>query len=333
MKRYITQFNDYVFQRAVEDESPTAFMDDLIKYTYKHGAYSPGKFLAENGRLSITVKTYLDELPCEARPFYDDFIKGQLKTPGKLWAVQNQTLLWTTAKLTNIVPVDNENEIEFALLEGIWHKADYQKTFLKPWDSCMFMDCYDFKDIHPCEPIGDNCCVCGEVHEIGCNCCDCQGLTKEMALCYSLDQIKKFDPCEPKFQAVYSCDGAEKHFTHKGQKICGDCGMIAGNLYSNTVLDTMDVTIEFSGEVTNPYIEINGNGNQIKGSFKDLTIYPDGTLTQGCMDCEIEVGDWVVPGGNEYGWTIHQGNNKVVIDTGNCCAPVCAYISVDAITM
>lgn len=327
--RYIIQFNEFVFQRAVEVESPTAFKDDVIDYTYTHGGYSPGRVLAEVGRLSITVKLLPEELPCDVRPYYKDFFISQMATPGKLWAVDNGVLLWTNAKINNISRVQGSNEydVEFVLLEGIWHKANLQRTFIKPWDVCTFMDCYEFQTIQPCKT--DDCCKCGENHPIGCDCCDCQGLSEEMALCYNLDAIKDFKPCEPSFQAVYSCE--ERYFDEFGQKICGTCDIITGNVYSNTDLPTNGITIRFKGEVHNPYIEINGNGNQIKGDYKDLIIKPDGTLLEDCMKCELDVADWVVPPGNEYGWTMHQGYNRVLIE--NCCGAVCAWIEIDAITI
>lgn len=333
--RYIIQFNEFVFQRAVEVESPTAFKDDVISYTYTHGGYSPGKVLAEVGRLAITVKLVPSELPCDMRPYYTGFFKSQMATPGKLWAIDDGVLLWTNAKINNISRVQgtNDYDVEFVLLEGIWHKANLQRTFIKPWDVCTFMDCYRFQTIQPCETEQDSdCCKCVDSpHPTGCDCCECHALSKEMALCYHLDELKDFKPCEPSFQAVFSCDGAERYFDEFGQKLCGTCDVITGNVYSDTDIPTNGITIRFKGKVHNPYIEINGNGNGIKGDYRNLVIKPDGTIMNGCMKCDLDAADWVVPAGHDYGWTMHQGYNRVLIE--NCCGSACVWIETDAITV
>ena len=97
----------------------------------------------------------------------------------------------------------------------------------------------------------------------------------------------------------------------------------------------MGITILINGHVVNPYIEINGNGNLIKGEYDRLTIYPDGTVTSGYDNCESElsVDKWVIPQGMDYGWEMHQGNNRVIIELGDCCQTACAYIMVDSLTI
>ena len=343
-RRHYVQFNDLILDDVTENDTPVSFKTNLQEYSYTHGSYSPKKslsMLVNSSDTSLTIRVKMKKLPCDARPFYRDYVIGQLSTPGKMWAVQNNTLIWAYAEVKSISEPSDvrddrlEFEVDVSFPEGVWHKADLQRTFLKPWNICDFMDCHDFHEIKPCLPLDGDCCKCGkENHPLGCNCCDCTGLSKDMALCYHTKELQGFYSCDRDYQIVYSCE--DKFFNdasnYIGVKMCTDNGTIAGRLYSNTDIPTGGITIRFSGVVTNPIIEINGNANQIKGTYQNLTIYPDGTATHGCDGCaEVDVGDWVIHG--DYGWVVNQGYNRVVIDTGNCCGVVCAYIEIDALTI
>lgn len=335
--RYI-QFNDLVFSDPVADDAEVSFKETSASYTYGHGDYSPNKgFFAEARNVSMNLRLRMKKIPCEYRNFYVDYVIGQLSEPGKLWAIKNNTLVWAYAKVSSYVEAmdssDNALDIDvtFRLYEGVWHKADLQKTFLKPFDVCEFMDCEDFKELNPCEALDEDCCVCsGTPMEIGCECCDC--LTQDMALCYHKDELQDFYKCNPPYKIIYSCVDGAKFFGKIGQKFCTSDGFISGLLYSNTNIPTSLITIRFSGEVTDPYIEINGNGNKISGTYKDLVIHADGSLTN-CECDDTDVDNWKVPVGNTYGWEVHQGNNRINIETGNCGCYVCAYIDVDALTL
>lgn len=348
-QRKYVQFNDLVFDGVdmiSANDLTISFKRYRTSYTEKNGSWSPNRgLIAKEAKFAMTILLKVKKLPCEVRPFYRDFVVGQLSETGRLWAVQNNTLVWAWAELDafgeNVNARDDtiEIDVDVTLPEGIFHKADLQKTFLQPWDICDFMDCYDFKKLQPCVNENGDCCTCATPLELVCKCETCECLTREMALCYHTEELQKFYSCDGAgWKIHYSCEAAERHFnslTHyQGQKLCTECGgTIAGQLYSNTDIPTDGITIRLSGQVKNPYIEINGNGNQIMGEYTDLTIYPDGTAVYGCDNCEINVEDWVIPEGNDYGWTVHQGNNRVVIETGNCCGLVCAYFMVDARTI
>lgn len=338
-KPHYIQFNDLVFNDAVAEDAEVSFKEVSASYTFGNGDYSPNKgVFVEPRNVSLNLKLRLKKLPCEYRKFYVDYVEGQLSEPGKLWAVKNDTLMWAYAKVRNYV-IDTDSgtnaldiDVTFRLTEGVFHKADLQKTFLKPFDFCEFMDCVDFKDPDPCEPLEGDCCNCTSdvPQKIGCQCCEC--LTQDMALCYHRDEIQNFYKCDPPYKIVYSCVDGKKFFGKMGQQFCTDTGFIAGRYYSTTNIPTRGVTIRFSGEVTNPYIEINDNGNQIVGTYKELTIHADGTISN--CDCdELDVDNWKVPEGHDYGWTIHQGYNKVLIETGNCCGFVCVYIQDDPLAL
>ena len=352
-KRHYVQFNDLVFDgldMIEEEDTFVSFKVNDHEYTFKHGSYIPFKkdyMLAQAGEVAFTLYLKMKKLPCHVREFYPSFAVTQLSKLGKLWAVQNNTLVWAYAYMSEYVMVSDakKNELKidvtFGLPEGVWHKADKQRTFLAPYDKCEFMDCYHYKKIDPC---ANDCCHCVETKGV-CDCCDCWGLTKEMALCYQDDLQAYYDKCDVPWHIVYDCQAAERYFggfdsaEHLGQKICSDCGAIYGLLYSDTEIPTDGVKITIHGAVNDPEITINGNTNIIKGSYDgELTIYPDGSVyyLAECSDCDptlVDVANWVIPNGMDYGWEVHAGNNSIKIEPNDTCNLVCAYIEVDALTI
>ena len=350
-ERVYIQYNDLVFDQydMIEDDSQTvSFKQFSSDYGFTHGSYSPHKRrggLAKASSVSMTLKFTMKKLPCEQRPFYLRHIKNQLNIQGKLWAVENNTMIWAYAEMESYSMQTTgrkeyvEIDVDFFLPEGIWHKADKQRTFLTPFDVCDFMDCYDYHDINPCE-----CCHCDDDGSTVCNCCDC--IEKDMALCYHTDELQDFyGRCGSGYRVIYDCEAADRFFGdfyggYFGQQICSDCGdgIISGLLYSDTDIPTDNVRITLHGKFVNPRIDINGNVNVINGTFDEIvTINPDGSVYAGTEECSCEtlqpVSSWEIPDGNTYGWTVNPGNNRVVIDVGDCCGTVCAYIEVDALTI
>ena len=352
-KRHYVQFNDLVFDGLdMIEEEDTSVSTKVVdhEYTFKHGSYVPfkkGSMLFNAGEVSFTIYLKMKKLPCHVREFYPSFAVTQLSQPGKLWAVQNNTLIWAYAYLSEIIHVSDAKkdelkiDVTLGLPEGVWHKADQQRTFLAPYDKCDFMDCYNYKKIHPCQT---ECCHCAEVTG-ACECCDCWGLSKEMALCYQEDLQDFYDKCDVPWHIVYDCQAGEKYFggyegtDFLGQRFCDDCGAIFGRLYSNTEIPTDGVKITLHGSVKNPEITINDNTNIIKGEYNgELTVYPDGSvyyLEECCKSYPslVDVSNWVIPEGMEYGWEVHAGYNRVKIQANNSCNLVCAYIEVDALTI
>ena len=350
-KRYI-QFNDLVFDHVdmiSADDLNISFKRKDTPYTFRHGSYvahHSRAILAEAADFSMTITLYMKKLPCEVRKWYPDFVKAELSKVGRLWAISNDTLVWAWAELNSFGEKQDDRrdrldyDVDVYLPEGIWHKADPQKTFLYPWDICEFMDCLGYRDETPC--LSENCCDCSDdIKDAGCDCCEC--LTRDMALCYHMDELQDFYGCKASYRIVYDCEAANRLFdglTHYlGQKLCSDCGLIAGRLYSNTDMDSDYVRITIHGHVKNPRININGNANMIRGEYEYLVINPDGSVQYGTCESNctylLDVDKWVVPRseGMEYGWTIHPGENSVIIDTNNCCGTVCAYFELDPITM
>lgn len=351
-----------------EDDYSASFKTFDEEYSYIHGSYYPLKkpyAIVKMTRASFTITLDMLGIPCEERPFYVRFALGELMKPGRLWAVKDGRLIWAWAVITNYREDKNDREdtfsidVSFDLPEGIWHKADKQKTFIVPFDPCDFMECYDFHDVQPCIPEG-HCCHCAEPvlgktkcyptevtgccgcgREYACD-CDCDSVEKEHALCYFGDYEALYN-CTPEYRVIYNCAASDKFFgdfvsdERRGQKICGSCDIASGIVYSDTDIPTENVTLYLRGQLHNPYIEINGNGNVIKGDYDGvLEIRPDGSVyayKDGC-DCDepLPTYVWSIPPGMEYGWTINPGNNRITVDGGTCCT-YCAWVEVDAITV
>lgn len=346
-RRHYVQFNDLVFDEydmTSESDSSVSFKEVTHEYSFRHGDYSPNKamVLVSSGSVSMTLELRMKKLPCDMRPYYRRFVIGQITKPGRLWAVQDNTLVWAWAKIQNYAETERggslELDVSFALPEGVWHKADHLRTFLVPYDKCHFMECYDFHDINECA------CCCDTFK--GNTVCCCEDITKDMALCYHLNEMQKFYDCELNWRIVYDCDRASSLFgdyrldPHFGQKICDCCssGIIAGVVYSDTDIPTDGVKITIHGHLKNPLIEINGNANLIVGEYDGyLTLFPDGTAyasaDPNCYGEELDVSAWQIPQGHDFKWEIHQGDNSVVISTGACSGVACAYIEVDSLTI
>lgn len=349
-ERHYIQYNDLVFDyydMISEDDYSVSYKYDSESYSFRHGDYVAHKqrgLLAEAGSVSLTITLEMKKIPCEERPYFTDFAISQLNEQGKLWAVQNNRIIWAYAFVDEIEYIHEvrkntmQMDVSFVIPEGVWHKADYQKTFLVPYSPCDFMDCYDYHDIQPCQT-GD-CCDCSDAPQEECECCDC--VDKDMALCYHTDEMQDFYGCHSNYRIVYSCVAGKKYFgdilsnEHMGQKFCSCTGTIAGRLYSDTNIPTQGIKITLHGHMKDPMIEINGNMNIIQGEYDDkLIIYPDGsvyTQDDSCTECILGVDVWEIPEGNDYGWTVYPGNNQLIIHPGACCGMVCAYIEVDSLT-
>ena len=295
----------------------------------------------------MTVILRMKKLRCDVRPFYVDFAIGEITKPGKLWKVQNGQIMWAYAVVENYDPHDDAREnqftfdIDFVLPEGVWHKADKQKTFLVPYDVCTFMECKNYRTIRPCcDEICQNCedKKIQERRDNSCDCC-CETLSKEMALCYNLDKIPDFySRCASSYQIVYDCEFGQCTFGDIGYKFCTeDCcdGIIAGNFYSDTDITTRGIDIILKGKMHNPWITINDTKNIITGDYDGrLIVRSNGDVyyADNCCETLLDPSVWTIPDG-EYGWEVHQGYNRIVVNMNACSMAACALVQVDALSL
>lgn len=345
-RKYI-QFNDLVFYSYVTNSDDTKVDFDIVKhsYTFRNGDYAPLKRRTpriESTSVGITMEFNVKHLPCDYRPFYRRFILEQLTKAGKLWAVQGDELLWAYAipesysePTFNLVKNTIEIDIEFYLPQGVWHKADKQKTFIEDFDICAFMECLDYRVLNPC-------CDCGHCVDKPVKCCCCDELERDEALCYNIDRLSDVysKDCIPKFIIRYDCERAETLFTdsvnpYLGQRICRDTdeSIIAGQIYVEGGIPTTDYKIVLNGGGENIWININGNANYIKGEYDGpLIITSTGNVYDGCgnlLDAEV----YQVPEGNVFGFTFYPGTNSVIIEPNKCCDMQCVYVEVDNLTV
>lgn len=378
-RRYV-QFNDLVidsYDMIEETEMDVSFKYISHERSFGHGSYAPFKrdyVFANEASVSLTLRLNMRKLPCEKRPFYRQMAVSELSRPGKLWAVLNNELVWSYAVMTNFGETNSYRKdtliinVDFTLPEGVWHKADLQKTFLQDYDVCIFMDCYDFKELNPCAEQSGTCCaecamdeegiiytgedrliIGGKTFDAGCDCCICETLCEAMALCYNKERLQNvYNECADglDFHIVYDCEKAQQFFgkEYLGQKFCtsDSCtGIIAGNLYANTDIPTTDFTIILHGYMQDPTITINDNTNIIEGDYSEekgvMTIRSNGEVwyrqDDCCDDTLVAAGAWTIPKGNEYGWALKPGNNRFIVNTNMCCGISCAYVQVDGKTI
>lgn len=346
-KRRYVQYNDFVFDGydMIRDDSDTSvsFKSASSEYPYRHGEYVAFKknyMFAKAQSVSMTLILHMKKLPCNMRPYYRDFAISELTKPGKLWAVQNNELIWAYAYLSGYSESGNaardtiEIDADFVVYEGVWHKADKAKTFLKPYDVCSFMECLGYREMpDPCK----NCCTdCATEHIEDC-CCEC--VEKDMALCYFKDLQFFYKRCSGGYQIEYNCEKGQEFFGDKylGTKMCTDdvCdSSIAGLLYSNTDIPTDGVTVILTGVLKDPQITINDNTNLIRGDYEGtLVVEPSGDVhyITDCCDTLLDPSLLEIPSGNTFGWEVHSGNNRFIVHS--CCGLRCAYVQVDALTI
>ena len=365
-KRYL-QFNNLVFDGydmiSSTDEQVTYKEADAQSYSFRHGSYMPYKsdtLYVEAGSVSMTLTFWMRKIPCDDRPFYLQFIDQELSRPGKLWAIRNGEILWAYASVRSKHPISvsepyrAEYDIEFTLPEGVWHKADKQKTFLLPYNVCVMMECKGFQKYDPCvSSLGSDCCEACTENKFWedlndrCFCCCVDDITADMALCYHQDELNKFYGCDTPFQLVYSCLHADKFSVNDylGRQFClndvCDDNMIVGRFYSDTDLPTDEVKVIIKGKATNPEITINGNTNIIKGEYDGtLIIDSSGDVYYSEDECcdpydsePLDPSVWSIPNNMDYGWTVYPQTNSLVINLNACCGGMaCAYIQADSIT-
>ena len=331
VRKYI-QFNDLVFDGysmlSDADASNVSFSVNMSDYTFRNGSYLALKKRTpriESTSVSVTIKLEMKKIACDLVDFYRKFVVEELTKAGKLWAVQNKELVWAYAVVSsyseqnNLIKRQLEIDVEFELPEGVWHKADKQKTFLVDFDTCEFLRCKKYQKLNPCD---DCCSACPPVESQ--LCCCCNDVCKDTALCNREELLENvYATCSHGFRVIYDCVSAEQIWVTDGvpflgQSMCRNLlceDLISGQLYSDTDIPTRDFKILFNGEAHNPRITINGNTNVINGDYVNLVVDGSGTLSDENGVVE-DVSVWEIPEGNTYGWEIVPGYNGVVVEPG-----------------
>ncbi|GCF92506.1 hypothetical protein NRIC_03970 [Enterococcus florum] len=354
-RKYL-QINDLVidnYEMLQDADLSGGFKVATHEYSFGHGSYSPSRkrqqFSTEQ-RLSLSIKVNYRKFEREQRKFFKDWVMMNISQSGRVWAIEGNQLLWAFAKVENfsepysVERFSLEMDIDLVLYEGIWHKADVRKTFLKPYLACNFLECLDFQEVDECldccvgclQPANDLCTKCM---------CKCESLDAESSLCemkWNISQVFN-ENCEDSYQIIYNCEAGKKIWGEKmlGHKLCKEeaCkNLIAGQFYSDTVLETDQVEIILDGNVEDLVIEINGNRMRIKGTYDGkLKLQSSGDIYYQSSECcnweLVDMNNLVIPNGHTFGFFVRHGMNSVVIETNNCCDMTCVYIKVDSITI
>ena len=351
-RRYL-QFNDLVidgYKMLSDADLSGGFKTETQEYSHGHGSYAPfrsSQYSTEQ-EVSMTLNLNTKKLSCEQREYYKDFVNLSLSRIGRLWAIDGKQLLWAWAFVQDFSEAQSALRntyainVNFVIYEGVWHKADPKKTFLKPYDLCNYLDCHDFRIQEPCGL--NDCCVCATPAKKECpTCaCECEFLSKDDSLCNMrnemYEELNKF--CSKGYKFIYNCEAGKRIWSEDGERICKDdiCKPIAaGQFYSDTILDTQGVTVTIDGVMHNPILTINKNSLKIMGDYEGiLTILPSGEVyyeTRCCEVVKLDVEKTVIPHGSTLGFTVHHGNNGLILDTNNCCDMTCVFVKVDSITI
>lgn len=357
LTRKYVQFNDLVidnYDMLQSADLSGGFKTSTIEYSFGHGSFAAFKsrqqFSTEQ-TLSITLQLDTRKLSCDQRKFYKDYVFMNLMTAGKLWAIEGDQLIWTNAFVKDFSETYSTGkftvnlDIDLVLYEGIWHKADSRKVFLQPYSACDFADCLEFREVDECL----DCCVsCIQPAKQPCpRCvCECDFLNAENSLCELKSEIAEnfYKQCGDTYRIIYNCEAGRKIWGDEamlGQKICKEdsCkNIIAGQFYSDTIVDSENVTITLIGSMIDPIITINGNTMQILGEYDgELTLTPSGDIYyQGdecCPEVLVDINNLIIPDENTFGFLVHQGMNSVIVDTNDCCNMTCIYVKVDRLTI
>lgn len=356
LTRKYVQFNDLVIDNYGMLESADLsgnFKTATTDYSFGHGSYAAFKskqqFSAEQS-LSMSLKLDTRKFSCDQQKYYKEYLFMNIMSPGKLWAIEGEQLLWTNAFVKdfsetytterNIVNID----IDFVLYEGIWHKADAKKVFLQPYDLCDFSEKHGFQETEEC----NDCCIsCSKPKQTCAKCLsDCEFLTAENSFCELRKDVAEnfYNQCGSTYKIIYNCEAGNKIWgidKMLGHKICkkDSCeNIIAGQFYSDTTIDTDQVTITLIGNVKDPKITVNGNTMQIMGEYNGkLTLTANGEIyyleDECCLEKEISINQLIIPEGNTFGFIVHQGMNGIIVETNNCCNMTCVYVKVDGLTI
>lgn len=358
-RKYI-QYNNLVidgFDMLESADLSGSFKTSTTQYSYGHGSYVSfrgNNQLSSEQSLSLTLNLDTRKISCKNRRYYRDWVNIQLSKPGKLWCVQGDQILYAYAYVSdfsesyqtsrNKISID----ISMVLYEGVFHKADILKIFLTPYNPCEFFDCEVIINAQECHNYcGVDCAICAAPGVNSCLTCSCKCQESEnlLTFCEIKDKaIKSFNNnCAGDYRIIYDCKRAiEIH----GEQMLGDMickaeicqSIISGQFYSDTILDTDEISLTFKGKFINPRIVINGNVLDIKGEYDgELQLksnYELYYITNECCEPDtIDDENIIIPDDSTYGFTIHHGYNSVTVETNDCCSSACVFIKVDSITI
>ncbi|AXH73403.1 MAG: hypothetical protein [Caudoviricetes sp.] len=286
----IVQFNELVFNHTVfvvdQPEIITDFRISKSPLVYNHGDYSPERNTTRKvNSKSFTINLQVDKnkFNCEDKYLIQQFVQANLYKIGRLWAIQDDILLWAIAKTESISEGLEEKlgyltyTVTFYLPQGIWYIADNTSTFLEDYEQCEVLECFETLERKLCE-----CCWCNIGLAPEKRCVKCNGIK----LCeINKNEIsKEIGNCGNNKKINYSCDCQEPNdlsFSEYGVKTA------LSEFNSNTLYETDDIVIEICGGFKNLVIEFNGEKSRIDGEYAGTTLISNGTVKNNCDYIDI----------------------------------------------
>lgn len=360
-RRFI-QYNDLVFEGT---ESINSTPSETIttkyaskEYLMKHGSYvktSSDQLLIKEDRITLDLAIRTTDWDMEKILAHQDFIKEQLITRGKLWAIDTGgQLIWADCLLDSYTPTYEWTwrddgyilfQVEFNNPSGVWHKASGYTTWLVPYDTCSFTamiaNCFENNTCQSyCK---DSNVINGTCEDCNMHCCE---LKDAIPLCEMGDSLITdfYVKCNSKWRVVHNCQlGREVHGDERlwGQTFCDMCldGSWSGTFYSDTVLYSKDITVILQGKFTDPSIMINDTKVKLNGVYHEgfLSISSDGKVlafeTPFDLMCDkaTQVSNKNITLCDHKWWSIHKGYNQVYV-TGIDSESFCIFIDYERIT-
>lgn len=361
-RRFI-QYNDLVFSgtESINSSPSETFTTkyQTTEYMFKNGSYHKltGKqVLLKDDKITLDLAIRTTDWDLVNIQAHQDFIKDNLLTVGKLWAIDTGgQLIWCTAILDSYTPTYEwtmrddgylQFQVSFTNPDAVWYKADGYTTFLLPYKDCSFVNmiasCFSNAT---CKAF----CMTSRTIDGTCEDClkDCCNLSEAISLCEITDDVwmSFYNKCDSDYRIVHNCElGRERYGNERlwGESMCEICldGTFARKFYSDTVVHSKSITITLQGKFKDPSILINDTMVKLKGIYEQqyLTISSKGTITTfnyshdlDCDNGEVISNENITLCDNKW-WSIERGYNTILI-TGIESKEVCVFVDYERITI
>lgn len=361
-RRFI-QYNDLVFSGTESiNSTPSETVStkySTAEYMFQNGYHyklSNKQVLLKDDKISLDIAIRTTDWDMVNIQAHQDFIKDQLLTVGKLWAIDTGgQLIWCTAILDSYTPTFEwtlrddgyiQFQVSFTNPSAVWHKADGYTTFLMPYKYCSFVNMVGSCFVNAtCQAF----CMTSRVIEGTCEDCakDCCDLDKAISLCELPEEVwfSFYKKCDSDFRIIHNCELGKERFGSDrllGEARCDICvdGSWATKFYADTVVTSKQVNITLQGKFKNPEIMINDTTLKLLGTYDQgyLTFNSNGTIYSYQCLTDIECGnaetinnELLTLCDNKL-WSIDRGYNTISI-RGITSESFCVFIDYERITI
>lgn len=290
----VIQFGDIVIDSGnyTDPEYTAAWKIPTQDTDLGHGTYSPerGRYLNATS-ITMEIEFNLRGIACYLHQQLRRFIERGFVGRERIWAINGSELMWTWAEVESVSRPYNKGKlsrlfytVQFLLVDGVWRYADKTKVFLDDFYLCEFekLDCKHGHDDRCATACGT--CIACITDQATCteNCSVCAGdgcckyLCSAEGICGLTDiQLEAIlnDRCDKPKRIIYSCSEAYERYGRYaawGKKFWSSSPSISGNLHSDTILPTDEVTVRLQGQFVNPKIIINDKVLSLSGSYNGL---------------------------------------------------------------